>query len=230
MPILSKSVIAMALAASLAVSQFAGVARADEEDYPRRLLKLPNSFFKDGTCNLVDDAATGTFETSWFVPLDNLVTYPCSTGYLSNLGANTNLLEDLKDALDKAGRASGGARKCGDKCDINNKALTSVALSPETFDQRSFQCLLSSEKKYADSLFYFCNDDAAAGPIGVLNQLWDAKVAAGDKPDRGDVNACECGQFDVHGEMVDFDYGCTKCIGTVNYEVDTCYDYVEETH
>lgn len=190
--------------------------RGGRSRYPRGLLKLPRNFDDAGSCGL--DNTTGTFDTEWFVPLENLVTYPCSKGYLGNLGANTNLLDDFKDAVTKAGKAN-KATACGDKCDFDNAALKGAMVSPKTFEQESFFDLLR-RKADRDTFLYFCNDDESKGPLGALNKLWDEK-----RPEpRMGVNACKCGVF---GE-VNFDYGCTKCIGTVDYRVSKCYNTGED--
>uniref|UniRef100_A0A7S3E3L1 Uncharacterized protein n=1 Tax=Chloropicon laureae TaxID=464258 RepID=A0A7S3E3L1_9CHLO len=225
---LNMSLIAMAVLACLMSSTQVAEANTrrsllDHHRYPQSLLNLSPKFFDPvGQCNL--DEYEGTLETEWFVPLENLVTYPCSKGYLSNLGANTQLLKDLKNDISKQGWDMGTAKKCGDKCDIVNNLVVSGDLLEETFHQRSFLSLLQSKPRYSEELFYFCNNDPNKGPLGVLNQLWDAKKDPVEQP-RGNRNACECGQFMVEGKMVDFEYGCSKCIGEVNYKVKKCYDY-----
>ncbi|QDZ20808.1 hypothetical protein HOP50_04g33290 [Chloropicon primus] len=207
-----------------------------EARYSSRLLRLPRDFYDPAECNI--DSQVRTLDTEWQVPLSTLVTYPCSKGYLGNLGANPNLLDDLQDAIDSLGEMSSPpAIGCGSKCDIDNGSVKGAALDPATFHQRSFESILGGRRRYRDAFFYFCNNDEAKGELGAMNKLWDNKKGAATRGvgnpnvnDGAGISACECGIIDIDGTPTEFDYGCSKCIGTVDYAVTKCYDTTEPTH
>ena len=203
-----------------------------EARYSSRLLRLPKDFYDPAECNIDDQVRT--LDTEWQVPLSTLVTYPCSKGYLGNLGANPNLLGDLQDSIDSLGEES-GAIGCGSKCDIDNASVKGAAIDPATFHQRSFESLLS-RRRYRDAHFYFCNNDLNEGELGAINKLWDDRKGAATRGvgnpnvnDGAGISACECGIIDVDGTPTEFEFGCSKCIGTVDYKVTKCYDTTEPT-
>lgn len=216
----TKATILAAVMATIALLQ--GV-----QAYPRSELRLPRSFFRgEPNCALALDGWDTDLEVNYLVPLDKLITYPCSFGYLKNFAANPDLLHDVIDAVNEQGETE-GANECADKCDFNNGIVNTVELSDDTFDQDSFEDILSSSRRYRRQYAYFCNTDTSKGELGALNKLWDKKVASGDKPDRNGESACQCKQIPGETNARSFDWGCSRCIGKVKVGVSHCYDFLD---
>ena len=197
--------------------------------YPRSELRLPRGFFRgEPNCAAALDGWTTDLEVNYLVPLDKLVTYPCSLGYLKNFAANQDLLDDIIDAVNEQGETE-GARECADKCDFNNGIVGMPSeLSDETFEQDSFEDILSSSRRYRRQYAYFCNTDTSDGQeLGALNKLWDKKAAEGAKPDRNGESACQCKKIPGETNGRSFDWGCSRCIGKVRVGVSHCYDFLD---
>jgi len=124
-----------------------------------------------------------------------LVTYPCSGGYLRNFAPNGNLLDDVRDAINQAGRALGIDADCANLCDIDNASYATTNAS----GYGSVATLRNGD--------VFCGADD-----GVLRT--PEAASAGFDP----ADPCRCDPD--NGYIA----GCKRCSGDVTFSVKTCLD------
>jgi len=208
----------------------------DDLDYGKKFYwQLPRNFFKPtGKCQELTrfDEYTGSLNTTWTVPLEYLITYPCSAGYARNFAANPELLKDVTAAIDLAGHDV-GASACGNKCDINNGGYTSTTLDYNYiygFGPRKFGNAYANLLKFKpQARAFFCGGSFLGTNYGegALNEWWKGKYDY--YPSQYDENACNCkrgkGQDAAGTEItVDYEVGCISCKGEVQFKVAQCYD------
>jgi hypothetical protein len=169
----------------------------------------------------------GAFTTTWTVPLDLLITYPCSAGYATNFAANPGYLKELIPDISKTARQQTQGRACGNKCDINNAGYgTPNGLDYDWIYGKKFNSYYKILKLFKPKEFaFFCGDDVPVNgkyTTGALNEYW-AKKSVGTLGEYPKVNACKC---EKGHDGTNYEIGCIQCRADTTWSVGKCYDPV----
>ncbi|CAH0374452.1 unnamed protein product [Pelagomonas calceolata] len=169
MPSLTKVLLALSLASTDAWFQKTFCSYFEERANKCMCQNLPQAIaleFGDSTENLETN-------TQWLVQPEQILTYPCSTGYLGtssaeinmigqldvtressldhdsrtgNAAANYELEHDIQDAITDLGESLIDSVKCGVKCDINNNAVASGTLDTGIYESNNANSILEANR------------------------------------------------------------------------------------
>ena len=166
--------------------------------------------------------------TQWAVQPEQILSYPCSKGYLNNGEANYELEKDIQHAITELGHDLIDSVNCGLKCDIDNGAVAAGngnSLDESIYEPYNANSIL--KVKYfgwlpiykPEELKYLCGQNPGYEPrTGALDKWWADK---GFKALSDGLSACDCkkGVTNANGETFDIATGCYRCAGTVAYGI-----------
>jgi len=168
------------------------------------------------TKNFTGDCSVLSFteyivDTSWTVDQSIVYSYPCSGGYAKNFASNENLLEDVRNQVNEAGRALGINADCANLCDFDNKSYELVG---DNTPNEAITGRVSIIDVYPPEIgAIFCD------PVdGILNNFNPFRDDAFNNGPNADQNACRC---DPDNNYIS---GCYECQGSVKFAVKSCLD------